>query len=121
MMKNFFMTTIFLTSILGCKKNSYYNSDLINILSISIEKDFKLIEYTVPLETLFFSSGCEAAYSQDSTKVTLKFIRQKINTPFYGNLKSNLIHNDIKISYILRLPKNVLRVTILYPQRAIVI
>ena len=103
----------------SCLKREYYLSDQIKILTTNKNDNSTLIEYTVPLETLYFSSGCVTLYNRDTTKVTLRFIRQKNNSKFYGDLKSELVSDKNKIYYLIQLPKSIKRINIITPQQNI--
>ena len=97
-------------------KNDYYRSNQVIIIKQMMENSEYQIVYSVPLETMYYSSGCDAIYSKDSTEITLHFIRQRINTAFSGNLKSDLIRDkNGRIVYIIKFPDKIKKVTIVDP------
>lgn len=78
--------------------------------------------YSVPLETLYYSSGCMAEYSKDSSEVILRFIRQRVNTAFSGNLKSEFLRDSNNAPvYKMNLPSKLERLTIREPKKILMV
>jgi hypothetical protein len=91
----------------GCTSKKYYPLSSVTVEKTEMDTGYPIIIYRTPLETLFYSSGCDASYASDSSEVRLKFIRQSINTPFDGNLKSEMGNINHRLIYKLTLTAKV--------------
>jgi hypothetical protein len=91
----------------GCATDKYYAADQIIVEKYYGAAAGMALVYRAPMETLYYSSGCDAAYNGDSSEVHLKFIHQRINTEFEGNLKSRMTYSNNQLNYTLSLPSKV--------------
>lgn len=100
----------------SCNSDSYYSSNQVIIKNHSIENGEHFVTYSVPLETLYYSSGCDVKYNADSTEIILRFIRQKINTKFSGNLESNIVRDsENNINHIIKFPDKAKKISLKEP------
>ncbi len=91
----------------GCMSKKYYPLSSVTVEKTEMDGGYPILIYRIPLETLYYSSGCDASYASDSSEVRLKFIRQSINTPFDCNLKSDMGYINLRQIYKLTLPAKV--------------
>lgn len=96
--------------------NSYYKNSQVNLLFIdNSESKFILVYYSIPLESIYYSSGIDFFYNYNCNQIEIKVVRQKINTKVDVMLKSSLLKNtedSLKMnqfglfSYVVKIPKN---------------
>jgi hypothetical protein len=107
MKKNLFYLG-FILVFCGCgNMNEYYSANEIILKNHYKDPAGNCIIYSIPLETLYYSSGYDISYNNDSSEATLGFIRQRINTRFSGSLKSEFIRQNDQLNYLIRLPRKV--------------
>ena len=111
------ITTLLLFSILivSCTSdNKYYEKSNVDILNVSISNRTIDIYYSVPLETMYYSSGVDYVFNDKSGKIDLSFVKQKIGTEGNSQIESFLLKNlddSLKIkefginTYIVKIPQ----------------
>src|SRR5258708_28334905 len=89
----------------ACKssKEYYQPSEILPIAHFQDSTGNNVV-YSIPLETLFYSSGCDISFNNDSSEAKLWFIKQKINTPFRGGIKSKIYDQKGSLSYVIVIP-----------------
>ena len=86
------ITIIFSFLSFGCS-NKYYKKEQVKLLKLENTKDSIILYYTVPLETIYYSSGIDLYENKITNQNKIRFVRQKINSKIKVNFKSELITN----------------------------
>lgn len=66
--------------LMGCSTMKYYPTVKITLQEITKNNSVLSVYYSVPLETMYYSSGIDFVYNKDCNQVVIKVVRQRINT-----------------------------------------
>lgn len=66
--------------LMGCSTMKYYPTEKITLQEITKNNSVLSVYYSVPLETMYYSSGIDFVYNKDCNQVVIKVVRQRINT-----------------------------------------
>lgn len=103
---------------IGCQSRNYYNSDEIKIKKVYKNENGVIIDFIPVGESVYFASGANMKLSEDSTLITLTFVRQFTRgKSLKVDIKSNYIRNDSMIRIWINLPYSVKKIIVTPPDK----
>lgn len=86
-----------IATLTGCG-NEYYEQGQIKIVDVRSGHTNVFVVYREPLESMYFSSGVDIGYNNDSSIATVRFVRHRIRTKISAEIESKRVEES---SYLL--------------------